>query len=159
MRIEPAGTDDADALADLWVALADEQRDHGSHLLADANRERIREALVRNAVTHGLLVAWDGDDAVGFVMFEPESGAYRQDVERGVVRNLYVVPDHRGEGAGSELLAAAEAELAAAGCEVVALEAMAGNDRAREFYRRHGYDTHRVELEKPVGSDGSNSDG
>lgn len=160
MTVVPADTDDADDLADLWVELAEEQRDHGSHLHAEANREGIRDAMVRHAVVGGLLIARRDDEVVGFVMFEPEGGVYEQDCQRGLVRNLYVVPEYRGEGVGSALLAAAEETLVEQGVEAVALEAMADNDRARTFYRDHGYEPHRVELEKSVGSDRpSNEDG
>ena len=36
VAIDPATSDEVDALVDLWVDLARGQRDHGSHLLADA---------------------------------------------------------------------------------------------------------------------------
>ncbi len=150
MDVEQATVEDVDALADRWVEMAEGQREHGSHLLGDGNRERVREAMARHAVVGGLLVARDGGDTVGFVMFEPAEGGYRQDVRRGVVRNLYVVPDRRGEGTGGALLRAAEEALAAEGVDVVALEAMADNERARRFYRERGYEIHRVEFEKPL---------
>jgi len=66
------------------------------------------------------------------------------------VSNLFVVPERRGEGIGSALLDAAEQALREAGAEVVALEALADNDRAREFYATHGYERHRVELTKSL---------
>ena len=44
-------------LATWWVALADEQRVHDSHLLGEPNRTLIREAMARHIVTGGLLVA------------------------------------------------------------------------------------------------------
>ncbi|PSP54586.1 hypothetical protein BRC82_09600 [Halobacteriales archaeon QS_1_67_19] len=86
-------------------------------------------------------------------MFDVEAGAYEQDADRGIVQNVYVVERRRNEGIGSSLLAAAEAALTDAGADAVALEVMADNEAARRFYRRHGYDPHRVELEKPVESD------
>jgi ribosomal protein S18 acetylase RimI-like enzyme len=148
MRIESPGVEVVEAVADLWVQLAADQRAHGSHLEPAENREVIRETLARHAVTDGLRVARDDEDAiVGFVTFEISGGAYEQDVKRGVVRNLYVVPARRDEGIGSDLLAVAETALAERGADVVALEAMADNEAGRRFYRRHGYDSHRVEFE------------
>jgi ribosomal protein S18 acetylase RimI-like enzyme len=160
--VEPGGTPDVDAVADLWVELADGQRDFGSNLLAAENRDRVREAITRSAVAGELLVAHaEGDemeradpgDIVGFLTFAVESGTYEQDVTRGVVQNIYVVPDARSAGIGSDLLAEAERRMAGAGADVVSLEVMADNDAARRFYRRHGYSPHRVELEKSVESD------
>lgn len=90
----------------------------------------------------------DPDRIVGFVMFGPETGSFHLDVTRGVVENIYVLPAYRGEGRGSELLEAAETRLFEAGFDRVSLDVMAANDAARRFYERHGYDPHRLELEK-----------
>ncbi|WP_135830023.1 GNAT family N-acetyltransferase [Halorussus halobius] len=161
VAVEPGRVGDADGVADLWVALAADQRRYGSHLLADENREVVREAFARDAVAGELLVARAppaNDDQsnggiVGFATFGVESGRYDTDAVRGVVENVFVVPDRRGEEVGADLLAAAECRLADAGVDVVALEAMADNEAARRFYRRHGYSPHRVKLEKSVESD------
>ena len=155
MDIVPGTTADADAVADLWVSLAEEQTAYGSRVDPAGNRESVREAAARHAVSDGLLLA-RGDGVVGFVMFhvEDDSGGRR----RGVVENLYVRPPYRDRGIGGELLARAERRLVDRGAEFVSLEAMAGNEDARRFYRRHGYDTHRVHLEKPLESDNHSKD-
>jgi len=153
-RPEPS---EAGALADLWVALASGQQAHGSHLRAEQNRRRIRDVLARYAATDRLLVAHaspvsadagEGAALVGFVMFRRRTDDYEVDCERGLVENLYVVPDHRGEGIGSELLSVAEKRLQERGVETISVESMAQNRAARRFYRRHGYEPHRVEFEK-----------
>ena len=148
MNVESPGIDAADDLTQLWVDLAADQRTHGSHLLVDENREVARESLLRHALTGGLLVARDDEDLLGFVSFYPEGGTFQQDVQRGVIENIYVVPERRGEGIGSKLLSAAESRLTDEGAEVLALEALADNDEAIRFYERHGYASHRVELER-----------
>ncbi|WP_396612295.1 GNAT family N-acetyltransferase [Haloferax sp. S1W] len=170
MRVTSATVDDLDALADLWVELAAGQRAFGSHLRAELNRTPIRETLARHVALGGVLIAHERgerdsasadeeDDSggssrvVGFVMFNVESGAYEQDVTRGTISNLFVVPDRRGDGVGSELLAAAEDELEEWGADVVALDVMAENENARKFYRRHGYQPHRIQLEKSMRND------
>nr|WP_284063341.1 GNAT family N-acetyltransferase [Halobaculum sp. SYNS20] len=168
--------DDVETVADLWVRLADGQRSHGTHLAAAENRPAAADAAARAVVTGGLVVARasapdpdeSGADAglpdegsrgvVGFVTFGIESGRYDLDVTRGAVYNLFVREGYRDGGVGAELLAAAESALADEGVDVVALEAMAANRDARRFYERHGYDAHRIELEKPVDGDGSDSD-
>ena len=161
VTIESPSVEAVDRIADLWVELARSQRQHGSHLLAEANRTPARNAITRHIVTGGMLVATEygrkdregrverhGRTFVGFVMFGLESGAYDQDATRGVIHNLYVRPSHRDQGVGAALLDAAESALAEEGADVVALEAMADNEAAIRFYRRHGYDSHRVALEK-----------
>ncbi|MFC7227188.1 GNAT family N-acetyltransferase [Salinirubellus salinus] len=148
--IERGRTTDADVLADLWVDLATDQLAHGSHLLPAENRENIRESLLRHAVAGTLFVAGEGDAIVGFVTCSVETGGYEQDERRGMVENLYVVPERRDDGIGTALLERAEAALRERGCTVVALDVMATNEDARRFYERHGYDPHRVELEKEL---------
>jgi len=158
VQVTPATTDDADTVADLWVALAADQRRHGSTLLAAANRSAVREWAASRAVTGELFVARDSGESdataalLGFVGFTLEHGGYDRDCTRGIVSNLYVVPERRGEGIGSALLNAAEQALSSAGADAVVLEALATNDRARAFYAEHGYDIHRVELRKSVGT-------
>ena len=157
--IDAAVTDDADLMADRWVDLAADQREYGSHLRPADNRDRVHETLLQHVVTDTALVARavdadaPGAAVVGFVTFGRETGGYAQDVDRGIVHNIYVAPDHRRAGLGSALLSAAERTLAARGVEAVALEAMATNAAARAFYRAQGYEPHRVELEKPLEND------
>lgn len=166
-RIEPATTGDVDGVTDMWVALAAGQREYGATLRAEANRAAVREWAARSAVTGELLVARapngerEGEPAlVGFVGFSIERDGYERDGVRGTVSNLYVAPERRGEGVGAALLDAAERALAEMGADRVALEALAANDRAREFYADHGYDRHRVELTKPLNDgDGDEGDG
>ncbi|NHN48912.1 GNAT family N-acetyltransferase [Halostella sp. JP-L12] len=156
MDVERPTTDDLDAIVEQWVALATEQRAHGSHLAAEGNREAVRETVARAIVTDCARVARDDGDLLGFVTFEPGSSSYEQDVRRGHVQNLYVRPDARGAGVGAALLDAAERALASAGADVVSLEALADNAAARRFYRREGYDVHRVTMEKSLADESDN---
>lgn len=148
--ISPAETAEADTVVNLWIDLAESQRDHGSHIHGEGNRTPIRESILRHIASDCLLVA-RSDGILGFVMFSVEQGSYEQDLHRGLIENLYVRPDSRGEGLGSELLSRAESQLAQRGVDAVSLDVMADNERARRFYREHGYGSHRVEFEKPLG--------
>jgi GNAT superfamily N-acetyltransferase len=56
------------------------------------------------------------------------------------IDEFFVLPSARGKGIGDELLKLAEAEFIRRGCTNVALQLGKGNDRARIFYRAHGYD-------------------
>lgn len=153
MEIVTAGMDDVDAVVDLWVRLAEGQRAHGSHLLGSRNRTAVRETVVQRVVAENVLVTRANGHIVGFVMVTIDSGRYEQDETRGVVENIFVEPAYRSRGIGSDLLDAGEDRLRRAGAEVLALEAMADNEAARQFYRAHGYTPHRIELEKSTEND------
>ncbi|WP_276257734.1 GNAT family N-acetyltransferase [Haloglomus litoreum] len=163
--VERGETADAEAVADCWVALATDQQDHGSRLHAARNRSAAREAALRHAVTGGLFVARrvegtaesdraadtdGGGSLLGFVTASRATGDFVETADRGVVRNIYVRPAERGRGIGTALLRAAESHLAEQGVSVVSLEVMAANEAARRFYRRHGYEDHRVELQRTI---------
>jgi ribosomal protein S18 acetylase RimI-like enzyme len=55
------------------------------------------------------------------------------------IDEFFVLPSARGRGLGDALLRLAEAEFVRRGCTNVALQLGSGNDRARAFYREHGY--------------------
>jgi GNAT superfamily N-acetyltransferase len=57
----------------------------------------------------------------------------------GEILRLYTHPQGWGRGAGSALLARAVAALRAAGCRRAWLNTEARNERARQFYERHGW--------------------
>jgi len=147
LEISYPETGAVDDLVDLWLDLAAGQRQYGSHVRAEPNRPQIRESLLRHLAGDRLLVA-EHPSLCGFVMFTIERGEFEQDLTRGLVENLYVKPERRNEGIGSALLAAAETELSDRGADVISLGVMAANEAARRFYRRHGYDRHRIEMEK-----------
>ncbi|MEF8821240.1 MAG: GNAT family N-acetyltransferase [Halovenus sp.] len=146
-EISHPDTGSVDELVDLWIELADDQRQYGSHVRAEPNRSQIRESLLRY-VTGDRVLAARHPSICGFVMFSIEHGEFEQDVTRGIVENLYVEPGSRSEGIGSALLSAAETELDDRDADVISLGVMAENEAARRFYHRHGYDVYRVEMEK-----------
>lgn len=149
ITVTQANSNDATEIADLWTTLAAGQREYGSHIRAETNREQIHRSVLRHIAGDRVLIARQGE-LTGFVMFSIERGTFEQDRQRGFVENLFVRPEERNDGIGSALLDAAERALRDRGAEVVALNVMARNEGARRFYRRHGYDPYRVELEKEL---------
>lgn len=158
VSVRPATGEDVDSIADMWVALADEQRAHGSHLLAAENRSQARDLVAQYVHADGVAVATLGGIPVGFVMFHAETGFYETDATRGVVDNVYVRPDQRSEGFGSALLEYAEDALRERDADVLAVEALAANEAARRLYERRGYEAHRVTLERSAENDTHSKD-
>lgn len=148
--VEPATEDDLDALVEAWVDLAAEQSAYGSHVLPEVNRRTIRDVFTAHRFNDGVLVARADGRLVGFATFSVERGMFELDARRGTLSNLYVLPAYRDRGIGSVLLDAVEDALARRGVEVCTLEAMAGNEAARRFYRRQGYETGRVVMERRI---------
>ncbi|WP_172636027.1 GNAT family N-acetyltransferase [Natronobacterium gregoryi] len=157
IEIDPATTDEIDAVTELWVRLARDQRQYDSYVRAETNRDRMRETLAAHAASDGLLVARADGTLAGFASFSVERGTLDLDATRGTLSNLYVEPAYRDYGIGTALLERAEATLAERDVDVMVLEVMADNELARRFYRDCGYETFRVtmerSLEEPVEND------
>ena len=56
------------------------------------------------------------------------------------IDEFFVAPPHRGLGIGNLMLQAAEAQFRIQGCTNVSLQLGRGNEAARKFYRRHGFE-------------------
>lgn len=157
--VEVAERADCSRVIDLWVDLATDQRAHGSHVRGEPSRSAIADEVSRRIAADAVLVAREESSIVGFAALDRERDGYERDVDRGRVTALYVRPTHRSSGLGSRLLDRAEAHLADVGIDVVTLEALADNDRARSFYRDLGYEPHRVSFERSIESDTHSSAG
>ncbi|ALG82500.1 GNAT family N-acetyltransferase [Halanaeroarchaeum sulfurireducens] len=151
VHVAAPSIEDVADITSLWVALVEDQREHGAHLLGEENRADGRAVIEQYVHADGLAIAREGEGKlVGFVMFHVERGLYEQDVRRGIVENVFVVPDRRGEGIGSRLLDFAESELADRNAAVVALSVLADNEAALEWYRERGYHPHRLTMERSI---------
>lgn len=127
VRVRPATADDEEAIAAIWVPgwreahegrVPDELLEHRS-----AEDLRRRVASMIEAAT----VAEIGRTVAGFVVIRDDC-----------VDQMYVGGDHRGTGAAGELLSHAEAGIGERH-DRAWLAVVAGNDRARRFYERHGW--------------------
>lgn len=160
--VELATTDDLDDLVSHWSALVASQRDFGSHIRAEGNRTAARDVMSQHVAADRVVVArphpgfddrMKTDQILGFVTFYVETGLYEQTETRGIVENIYVIPEARGKGVGSALLTDAEYRLAERGGDVGALSVLAANQEGRDFYRAHGYEPHRITVEREFDRD------
>lgn len=92
-----------------------------------------------------VLLAWRGDDLLGFHWTKRHPSDQREVPTRGQLGEVYVLavhPDAQGLGLGRGLLRAGLAHLAARGCDDVALYVEA-DDPAARLYADEGFDTLR----------------
>lgn len=120
----------------------------------EALTDRALAARIRTGRT--LVAAGRGGEVKGFVHILVTG---RPDAPVLLVDMLAVVPDSRGRGIGSALLAEAEAYGRSRRCAAASLFVDEGNDRAHFFYLRAGYRAVRYwpsfrcrELWKPLGA-------
>jgi ribosomal protein S18 acetylase RimI-like enzyme len=101
---------------------------------------------------HTLLVARTGDTVCGFLHLTTRQSILH-DRPTGLIDELVVGREFRGQGVGRLLIAAALDRARVLGCCEVEVSTEGANRRAQEFYRRCGFDEEGVlfELHFPAG--------
>jgi GNAT superfamily N-acetyltransferase len=136
VQIQPATADDLDVLLPMveqyWRFEAIEGFDAA----------RVRALLARVFEDGSLGRAWIArvyNEPAGYMLavyvFSLEHQGLTAEIDE-----FFILPQHRGLGLGSQMLAAAEAQFRAEGCTNVSLQLGRGNEDARRFYRQHGFD-------------------
>ncbi|WP_395687248.1 GNAT family N-acetyltransferase [Aestuariivirga sp.] len=99
-----------------------------------------------------ILVAEGPAGIVGYASFHAVVSSEDEQDEipysHSYVGDLGVLASCRSQGIGGALLEACEALARQAGQRWLRLSVLAGNDRARAFYQRHGLQEHLITLEK-----------
>jgi len=108
--------------------------------------QQLRTAL--DSPAEGMFVLQDGRETVGFLWLSLISTMIDPCI--GYIKNIYVVPELRGEGYGKLLLQFAEDWCASQGVSRVSLDASCCNERAIGLYEKWGFKTSRVRMEKAI---------
>lgn len=128
MIIRSASEADIDPLARIWFQGWHDA--HASLVPAELTALRTLESFGPRlrAGLCDVRVAGPPGEPVGFSMLKDDE-----------LYQLYVAPPSRGTGVATELLADAEAQLAARGAPMGWLACAIGNDRAARFYEKNGW--------------------
>jgi len=138
MKIRDATAADLSALDPLKRAFESEIPEP-SWVEFDIEQELVRFADV--LAQEVAVVAEDDDGAVvGFAL------ARRLGRRLGLITDLYVVPSARGHGLATLLVRRVVARLRELGLDMVRLEVLATNDRARSIYAQWGFDEEGLAL-------------
>lgn len=97
---------------------------------------RFRRLLAREDVL--VLLAWSSAEATGFALLTLRPTPY-SDGPLAQLEELYVRPQLRGRGLGTELLRGAVERLQEQGCEEMHINVDEVDADTRRFYERHGF--------------------
>ena len=135
IKVRRASASDTPALLPLVEAYWRHERIAG--FLPDRVAAQLEHLLSHSRIGTGW-IACMGEVPVGYLLavyvFSLEHLGLTAEIDE-----FFVLPPHRGTGAGMQLLGAAEAEFARAGCTNISLQLARNNDAARRFYRLNGY--------------------
>lgn len=130
----------------LVLRMAEAFHREDGHPLAATGGEAIRALLKGNPLGAIYLMEEEGL-ALGYFAL-----CFTMSLEFGglvvILDDLYVAPEARGRGIGAQVLAKVEAVAAEKAAVQIFLEVEKANERAFEFYRRHGWrrrDRHMME--------------
>ena len=142
MHVAPMQAADVPAVAALSVEL-------GYDTTPEATRDRF--AVLAGDPHHGLFVASDGGDVVGWI--HVHRAVALQDPPWAEIRGLVVTERSRGAGVGRALVAAAEAWAERAGYETVRVRSRNTRRAAHSFYQSIGFQILKTSLtfEKRLG--------
>lgn len=138
MTIREAATDDAEAIT--AIARKSWSHDYPDILSRDTAEQGVEEWYAPETISTEIdsddavvPVAERDDEVVGFAhAVEDETG--------GTVLRVYVAPDHRGDGIGSDLLDYARQRLVDRGVGRLRAMVLAENEPGNEFYRELGFE-------------------
>ncbi len=120
----------------LTEAYARDPMGNGGPLPAET-RDRLIAGLKDHPTTL-ILLAYIGEKAVGIATcFRGFSTFFAQPLVN--IHDLAVLPEHRGQRIGQQLLAAVEQKARELGCCKVTLEVQENNTKARRIYERAGF--------------------
>lgn len=134
IHVRPGTIDDVPLIFGFIRGLAEyEKLEH----LVVATEASLRDALFGDQPGAEVLLAFDGEDAVGFALFFHNFSTFLG--KRGLwLEDIYVPPEHRGKGAGKALLLSCARIAKARGCGRFEWSALDWNTPAWDFYRSLG---------------------
>jgi GNAT superfamily N-acetyltransferase len=143
LRITQATSGHAALIASLITALTREICDRCNDQSQFAHNETLSSRLCARWIDEGIytvLLAWNGDQAVGVVTIA-ESHALYAEGKIGIIQECYVLPAYRNRAAGTALLETALGMARERGwaCMELCTPPLPEFANALEFYKRHAF--------------------
>ena len=138
ITLAPARPDDVEAIAGLMCEM---EKFYGGEVTEPLEEQaaQISAVLFGEHPSAYALVAWDGDEAVGFASYSflwPAAGFTRS----LYLKELYVAEAHRHGGIGGVFMDALHATARREGCSRVEWTTDTSNEAARRFYASLGFE-------------------
>ena len=151
--VRAATESDLEAAIELWHELEEAQGPTRLYPIAPDAEDRIR-ASFRAAIADpaaDLLIAYDGDEAVGVTLVRLEKPSKMSNEENAELSRVVVRSDRRGTGAGRALVDAAEAWARARGIRTLGAAVFVANEASGRFWRAVGFEPWVERMVKVVG--------
>ena len=159
LQIHTLESTDLDLLRPIWVSM----KDHHAALAPQFGPPRNDEDSWQRRRAHYVewiqepgtfvLIAISDKKPVGYALVrikDMDMISWKLEGQYACVETLAVLPEFRGQGIGTALLAQVETRIHEQGITSMSLTVLAANGRGKTFYERHGYATEFVSLGKEI---------
>ena len=137
MKLRPATPNDAELICRLILELAEYEKAEPGDAVTTPEAVRAALAATEGPQLGGLVAETDEGEAAGMALFFPVFSSWR--ANWGLyLEDLFVRPEHRGEGYGFALLKAVAAEAVRRGAHRMDWVVLNWNTPAIDLYRRIG---------------------
>lgn len=133
---------DLEALIPLWRELEAVQGPFRAYPVTEDPEGRVRASFKAaiEAKDADLLIALEGDEAVGMALIRPDHPSKMSDEVAADLGRVVVRPDRRGTGVGRALVLAAENWARDRGIRTLVATIYTANEPSREFWRAMGFE-------------------
>jgi len=154
VNIRNANKNDLDEIVEMWYTLATSHQEMmRGYELAEDCREKWRNFVEDGLDKEGMctFVAERERDLVGFlnVVIRERMGIF-EDAHLGMILDVFVKEEKRGEGVGTQLTKRAERWIKEKGINVAVLTVSPENERAVKFWDEAGYETYLLKKRKKL---------
>jgi ribosomal protein S18 acetylase RimI-like enzyme len=154
IEIRPATKSEIPALVELASGLVREdagQRDPFANVNWPQDEGSVRYGQVVSDDDAACFVALYEGEPIGYISGRLELPSTFRLVTGAQIGSLFVLPAHRNQSVGEQLVGAFVAWAHTKGAEFVTVSAFASNDGALRFYQRVGFAPHSVTLQYTIG--------
>lgn len=146
--VRPGRREEAPETARLWMQSAEEHTEYDEIYRASPQAEKTMRRFLADLASGGhafLLVAVTRDESggervIGFLSGELREGSPTFSPKIWAsVDDIYVLPEHRSQGVGRELVRRCHEWAEERGADGVSLQVAVANERARKLYRELGF--------------------
>jgi GNAT superfamily N-acetyltransferase len=156
--IRRASTEDRGSVIDLaWAFTQVQTESYGMPerlpAIMEPRRQQACERFDAQDDRRPIWIAHQGDHAIGYLsaeIYEPDAASENESGPVGFIDELFVVPEHRGQGIATALLRTALEWVRAEAVSRVVLHVYSRNDNALRFYERMGFSVFALSLERQL---------
>lgn len=151
IEIRFAKEEDLDLLVSMWVDFMGGDFGISSNFKVTKSNIEKWKCMARISIVQKMVkVVEVSGKLAGFLLMNIGSPPFDTIYKCALILELYIIPEHRRKGYGTQLLRAGMNYLKILGYEIIALNVLSENEEALRFYEREGFERAFYTLKKRI---------